>query len=190
MIPLPRNRVYIASSLFLWILAYCALYAGAQLKFTPRLMGFNSLPLQLHVIWTLFGLLSAAALLVLFKAFGYAESEMMVDLVPTTNVQRVLFVLLAVSAGVCEEIVFRGFMIPALFSKTNSLIVAVVISSAVFGILHIHQRPAGALRAGLLGAVLAVPFVSSGSIYPAMAAHTIIDIIGGFWLMKWMAKSQ
>lgn len=190
MIPLPRNRVYIASSIFLWILAYCALYAGAQLKFTPYLMGFNSIPFQLQVIWALFALLTAAALIVLFKAFGYAESEIIADLVPTTAGQKILFVLLAVSAGVCEEIVFRGFMIPALFSRTNSLVAAVIISSAVFGVLHIHQRPAGALRATLLGGALALTFVSSGSIYPAMVAHTTIDIIGGFWLVKWMAKSQ
>lgn len=188
MIDLPRKRVYLASAMFLWIIAYVALYAGAQLGFTPYLMGFNQLPPLLFATWCVFALLGGAAIIVGFKAFGYRESEIMESLVPNTVGEKICFVVLALSAGICEEIAFRGFMIPGLYKKTGSLIAAILISSAIFGIMHMHQRATGAVRAGLLGVVLAVPLVLSGSVYPSMTAHAIIDVVGGLWIARWLIK--
>ena len=56
------------------------------------------------------------------------------------------------TAGVCEELVYRGFMI-AYFSAALgvSFWVAAVLSSVAFGIAHFYQGPAGILRTGLVG---------------------------------------
>lgn len=188
MIELPRIRVYLASSMFLWVIAYVAVYAGGQLGYTPRLLALNTLPTRLLLIWTAFALLGGAALVVGFKALGYAESDMMEGLIPRTGWEKIFYVALALSAGICEEIAFRGFALTTLYGKTGSLIAAVLVSSAIFGVLHLHQRGAGALRAALLGIVLAVSVILSGSIYPAMTAHAVIDLAGGLWLAKWLFK--
>lgn len=188
MIELPRIRVYIASSMFLWVMAYAAIYIGTQIGVTPYLMALNPLPWQLALVWTAFGLFAGFAIIVGFRAFNFRESDMMENLVPRTTLEKIFYVVLALSAGICEEVIFRGFATSAVYAKTGSLIAGIAISSVVFGLLHMHQRAGGAVRATLLGVVLAFPVVATGSVIPSMAAHAIIDLAGGLWLAKWLFK--
>jgi membrane protease YdiL (CAAX protease family) len=66
---------------------------------------------------------------------------------------------------------------------------AVLVSSAAFGMMHSYQRASGALRAGALGALLAAPFLLTGSIYPSMAAHAAYDIVAGLLLADWLVRA-
>lgn len=186
--PLPRNAVYLGSMIGLWLLGLAALSAGLLSGFTPALMGFARLGAGSALLWTI-ALLAAAGLIVAaFKWAGAQESAIMREIVPATGKERLVFCVLALSAGVCEEIAFRGFLIPALDFATGSTVAAVVLSSAAFGVLHAHQHASGALRAAVLGAALAIPFVVTGSIYPSMAAHTLVDVAGGLWLARWLLR--
>lgn len=184
--PLPRIRVYLASIALLWVLAVVAVVAGGASGFTAHIMGANSLPPILLAAWTLFVMLGASAIIALFRGVGFRDADIMREITPVTRGEKAVFVLLSVSAGVCEEAGFRSFLIPALLVASGSLPAAVLLSSLVFGMLHAHQKPGGALRAALLGVVLAVPFVMSGSILPSMLGHALIDIIGGIWLARWL----
>jgi membrane protease YdiL (CAAX protease family) len=56
---------------------------------------------------------------------------------------------------------------------------AVVVSTAVFGIMHGYQGTMGIVRTGLMGAVLAWGFLASGSLWPPILAHTLIDLLVG-----------
>jgi membrane protease YdiL (CAAX protease family) len=58
----------------------------------------------------------------------------------------------------------------------------------VFGIMHAYQDVGGAARAAILGAVLAVPVVLTGSIVPAMVAHAAIDLTSGLLLARWLLR--
>jgi len=90
----------------------------------------------------------------------------------------------SLTAGSCEELVFRGFLISLLVNAWGSPALAVVLSSAAFGWMHAYQEPGGAIRAALLGAALALPVVLYGSVIPSMIAHTAIDVISGILLQK------
>jgi membrane protease YdiL (CAAX protease family) len=59
---------------------------------------------------------------------------------------------------------------------------AAVITSVMFGVVHGYQGVLGVLRTGVMGGVLAWGFISSGSLWPVMIAHTLIDLIAGIVL--------
>lgn len=186
--PLPRTAIYVGSSVGLWLLALAAVSAALLSGFTVRLLGLSPMPAQQFVIWTGFAIFACAAIVAAFRAFGFRDTEIMRDIVPVSTGEKVAFTGLSVSAGICEEITFRGFLLPALTIATGSLAGGIVLSSAAFGILHAHQRPLGAVRAALLGAVLVVPFIVTGSLLASMAAHVLLDIAGGLWLARWLFR--
>ena len=90
-----------------------------------------------------------------------------------------LFSGLSVTAGVVEEIIYRGYLIWCL-ALMMPLWVAIVVSSLVFGLAHSYQGVQGMLKTGLAGVVLALIYVGSGSIWLAIIAHMLLDLLQGF----------
>jgi membrane protease YdiL (CAAX protease family) len=72
---------------------------------------------------------------------------------------------------------------------TGSQSLAVFLAATVFGVAHAHQDQLGAFRAALLALVLTVPLLVTGSLYPGIAAHALVDLLAGLWLSKWLLKS-
>ena len=101
-----------------------------------------------------------------------------VALLPRTVDERTAFALLAVTAGVCEELIFRGFGIAYVRwlwpGATHFWLIA--ITSAAFGLAHLYQGVRGVLLTGLVGAVLASLVLATGSLLPAMVIHALIDL--------------
>ena len=186
--PVPRLRIYAGSIIALWLLGTVSVTAGIASDFTPLTMGLAAVPPLTFLIWTVAGVLGGAAIVLLFKLLGVTESDIMKDITPVTTQEKSVFLFLSLTAGVCEEITFRGVLLPSLATATGSMVGGVALSSMAFGVLHAHQQVAGALRATVLGALLAVPLLATGSIYPSMAAHALIDVIGGLWLARWLFK--
>ena len=83
----------------------------------------------------------------------------------------------AVTPAICEEIAFRGFILSGL-ARGGRLKIAVVVSSLMFGI--IHMIPQQAFTAALLGLVLGLLAVHSRSLFPAMAFHLCNNAIATF----------
>jgi uncharacterized protein len=50
-----------------------------------------------------------------------------------------LWILLSISAGICEEIVFRGYLQQQFQAATRSIVAAVILQGAVFGMAHTYQ---------------------------------------------------
>jgi membrane protease YdiL (CAAX protease family) len=99
-------------------------------------------------------------------------------LLPRTCTERWTFALLAVSAGVCEELVYRGFGLAALRWAAPGISnpALIVLTAAAFGLGHLYQGPAGVALTGLLGAYLAWIVISTGSLLPVMALHVVVDL--------------
>ncbi|HET9441008.1 MAG TPA: CPBP family intramembrane glutamic endopeptidase, partial [Longimicrobiales bacterium] len=163
--------------------------AASESGFNPRLLGVATMPWPAFWLWLVFGLAGVGALVLGFKAFGIAESPLLQHLVPETRAEKLLYVGVSATAGICEELVFRGFLIAALTVATGSLTFATLLAAGAFGIAHAHQAAAGALRATLLALVLSVPLLLSGSLYPGIAAHAIVDLSAGLWLSRWLLRS-
>jgi len=98
--------------------------------------------------------------------------------VPHTDRELTRFSWLSVTAGICEEFIYRGILM-GLLASSLGIWPAILISSLVFGIGHSYQGPVGVLRTGLVGLVLAIVVTLTGSLFVAMVAHAAIDIAQG-----------
>ena len=108
-------------------------------------------------------------------------------LLPHSRTELSTFFALSVTAGVCEELLFRGFFIWAL-QPWLSAWGAGLLGAVFFGFAHAYQGRKGAVRAGIGGVVLTIVYLVCGSLYPVMVLHTLIDI-GGGWT-TWLALRE
>jgi len=98
------------------------------------------------------------------------QYEMILNFLMTDGVIVYAFIAIAVIPSVCEEILFRGYILRA-FEKSWGIIVAILISGLFFGLFHLQA--ANLIPLATLGIILAVMTWLSGSIWPAIFAHFI-----------------
>ena len=84
----------------------------------------------------------------------------------------------SISAGICEEILFRGYLIQALgdYLPTYG---AVIISSVLFGLPHIYQGPIHVIRTAVLGLIMALIYLATESLLVPILLHVLVDMYGG-----------
>jgi hypothetical protein len=97
---------------------------------------------------------------------------------PRTRRERLWGAALAVTAGVTEEIVFRGLLIAAGVGILGlPAWTAALLSAAVFGLAHRYQGPAGMANAAFAGLLFTVLYGVSGNLLSAMALHVAVDLV-------------
>lgn len=98
-------------------------------------------------------------------------------ILPKTAVERVFWILLSLTAGVCEESAFRGYLITRLriFSGRKSWILPVLVASLAFGSGHTYQGVGGFILISIYGMMFALLFLRTGSLWPGIIAHFFQD---------------
>jgi CAAX protease family protein len=109
---------------------------------------------------------------------GNAASTSM--LAPHNLVETMFWVMLSISAGFSEELVFRGYLQRQLSAFTGSTWLALVLQASIFGIAHGYQGIRNCLFVALYGATLTMLALWRKSLRPGMMAHAWTDIVGGF----------
>ncbi len=97
---------------------------------------------------------------------------------PKTRDQLRWFNWVSLSAGICEEILFRGYLIWYIALLTGS-IPALFLSSIGFGIAHAYQGLGNAVRCGAVGLWMGAIYMITGSLWIPMVTHFLVDLIGG-----------
>jgi membrane protease YdiL (CAAX protease family) len=99
-------------------------------------------------------------------------------LLPRTAAERRMFALLALTAGICEEVLYRGFGLAALRWAAPGLghPALIVLTAVAFGLAHLYQGPVGVALTGLVGAYLAWIAIATGSLVPVMVLHALLDL--------------
>jgi CAAX protease family protein len=99
-------------------------------------------------------------------------------LLPRTAVERRWFALLAVTAGVCEELLYRGFGLAGLRWAVPGIgtPALIITSGAAFGFAHLYQGRLGVALTAALGAYLAWITIAVGSLAPVMLLHALLDL--------------
>jgi len=184
----PRRALYLSAAVSQWLLALSGVAVVLVTLGSFRAIGFRAAGLAPFVRWTLL-LTSVASVILLIsllleqRGWWPAESELVHLLLPETRAEKVWCVLvLAPTAALCEEFLYRGYLLSQVSDWTHSSFWASAVSSAAFGLAHTYQGLSGMLRAAALGALLAYPVVRLGSIGPSVAAHFLIDAIALVWL--------
>ena len=101
-----------------------------------------------------------------------------IKITPRTGKELALFILVAITAGVWEELLYRGFLIWYLVPFTGT-IGAIAVSSIMFGLGHSYQGWRGVVVTTAVGFALAILYMTTHSLWWLMLAHALIDIYGG-----------
>jgi membrane protease YdiL (CAAX protease family) len=177
--------VYLSSGAIILLLGWGGLLIGtAELgRSAMGLEGVEPVPLLLWTLVAAVGILAVQLAFLLGRVrFGIREASLVHQLLPRTLPEKVVFSFLSLAAGVGEEMAFRGFAVPGLALLTGSSWGAALISSLAFGLLHGYQGWLGVARTGAMGLVLAGVFLVSGTLWPAILAHALLDLVTGLIL--------
>lgn len=91
-------------------------------------------------------------------------------------VDAVLWVLVSLSAGFCEEVAFRGYLQRQFRAMTGNGGVAVLLQAIVFGIGHAYEGLNAVILVGLYGLLFGLVAWWRSSLRPGMIAHAWADI--------------
>lgn len=103
---------------------------------------------------------------------------------PRTRTELYWFSAISLTAGFCEEFLFRGYFI-WVFSAWLGWWGAAAMSLPFFAIGHIYQGWSGVLRTGILGAIYTLLVAIFDSLWPSIALHALVDLGSG--IMSWLA---
>jgi membrane protease YdiL (CAAX protease family) len=99
---------------------------------------------------------------------------------PANRQERRMWILLSLSAGIGEELVWRGVLPALLELVTGSVAIGVTLSVISFALAHAIQGVRSVFAiAGIAAAFHALVFIS-GSLYLAMLVHFAYDVVAGF----------
>lgn len=105
-------------------------------------------------------------------------------LLPHFAGERWLFAAVAVSAGICEEVVFRAWLLTTLHGPLHlNGWILVLAGAAVFGVLHVYQGFLGFITTMALALVLSGLYVGTGTLLVPIVIHVLVDL-------RWAAVPQ
>lgn len=111
-------------------------------------------------------------------AFGAQRNAALAPMLPRTPPERWGWAALSVTAGVTEEVIWRGFGLTLLFALLPGVhpAVPIVLAAAAFGWAHCYQGFTGMLATGALGGLFALLFWASGSLLLPIILHALLDL--------------
>jgi membrane protease YdiL (CAAX protease family) len=183
-----RTTAYARTMLSWWLITATMVYEWARLG-----RPFDALGLQvphdarsvaggilcvlmltyMHGQWRVVARMPAEKLARVAAAMGRA-----VVILPRTPTEYRWFVALAITAGVCEELLFRGYLL-AVTSPYLTLAGAVIAGAAIFGLGHAYQGGRGVAKTALAGLLFGAIYVATGSLVWPIILHVLLDLQGG-----------
>jgi CAAX protease family protein len=99
-------------------------------------------------------------------------------LLPRTRGERRLFTVIGLTAGICEEWLYRGFFLAVVSAVAGGppTVALVGVAAVAFGLAHAYQGAGGVLLTGVLGGVLAALYLGTGSLLLPVLLHALIDL--------------
>ncbi len=82
----------------------------------------------------------------------------------------------SLSAGFCEEFMYRGFLFWLIAAAGWSKKTRLVVASIAFGLAHCLWGPWGMLWTTILGLTFGLAVLWRGNVWPAVIAHTLLDL--------------
>jgi membrane protease YdiL (CAAX protease family) len=110
-------------------------------------------------------------------------------ILPQSTVELLPYLALAITAGLCEEFLYRGFGI-AVLSRLGLQAWAVVLLSAIlFGLAHSYQGRGGVVMTLVIGLALGASRIAYDSLVPAILWHTAVDVVAGIAGPRYLTRA-
>jgi len=100
------------------------------------------------------------------------------EILPKTPAEAIICLMLALTAGFCEEVIFRGYLMGQFAARTQSRILGIGLQGLVFGLAHGYQGR-NMFVIFLYGCLFGAFVTWRKSLLPAMIAHGLQDAVGG-----------
>jgi len=189
-----KLALYAATIAFQWVLVGVVVWRSLVRGLTIEELGLGSAGWVGILASGLFGAIFIGALQWLnLRRIGKMEGEapellrkLANRLLPVNLVEYLPYSALAITAGVCEEFVYRGFAIAAFSRAGLPLWSVVALSSLLFGLAHAYQGRGGIVSTGIFGILLALGRLGFGSLVPVMMWHAGLDLAAGIAAPKYL----
>ena len=183
-----RARFYLTGMLGQWLMLIPLAIIAIGLRWTPPILGLQA-PTN-SILAVIFALILVLAMygqvLYIRWAAGSAEGRAQLrqgmsgplHMLPRTTRERALWIPLSLTAGFCEELLYRGFL-PAYLVYVFPgvpLWLAIIVAAVLFGIGHIYQKLPGVLGTGIMGLAFGFLYFFTGSLFLPMIVHALFDM--------------
>jgi membrane protease YdiL (CAAX protease family) len=179
-----RVRYYVVTLLFEWALVVLVV-AGVRRSGASVLIVFGehwrSAWQVLQDIGIAIGFWIAAAMILWGVGWllRVAELGRTVSMLPQRGIELTVWIALSVTAGICEETIFRGYLQRQFMALTKSAPAGILLSAATFGAAHAYQGFRMTILIALYGAMFGMLAYWRGSVRPGMIAHAWQDSLNG-----------
>lgn len=191
-----RRRLWQQGIVLAWLLV-----AAGSVLWTSQARPWTSLGFALPAGWRLFAAIGLLLLLATYHVLAAATLARSVEaraslrqqigelgaMMPHTRPEFLWFCGVSLTAGFCEEFLFRGYLV-WVFSAWLGWWGAAALSLTIFALAHLYQGWSGALRTAMVGALYTLAVAALGSLWPAIALHALVDLGSG--AMAWLALRQ
>lgn len=143
-----------------------------------------------------------SALLVLNQVFGVKKlasmppekrgliGQLAGKLLPSGTSQTCVALTLVLTVAVCEEFIFRGFVQTVFQEVTSSELAGAAISASFFAVAHLYQGRRGVLTTFIVGLVFSGVRLWTGSLWPCMLIHFVVDLSAGMAASRMLVQRQ
>lgn len=176
-VTLDRRAIYASA-----VVTHLLLLAGSWLAWTSaRADLFPAHDITLRDIAIGGGALGVTLLTLLdrFAPRKPAHRERLLLIAPRTAGERLAFAGVAVSAGVAEEIAYRGVLFLLIAHYLGGWWLPALLAAGAFGVAHLFQGWRSAALAGAIGLLAQVVTGATGTLWVAIVVHILHDIIAG-----------
>ena len=104
------------------------------------------------------------------------------QMAPASPAELALWIALSISAGICEELIFRGYLQQQFTVLTRRIWLGIAISAVFFGVAHGYEGASGVLLITLYGAFFGILAHLRRSLRAGMFAHAWHDSLSGIVL--------
>ena len=100
-------------------------------------------------------------------------------MLPQNHLEIFLWILTSITAGICEEIIFRGYFQKQFSAWTGNIPAGVLLSAAAFGAGHVYQNGKSAVIIAVYGLLFGILAEMRKSLRPGMMTHAWHDGFAG-----------
>jgi membrane protease YdiL (CAAX protease family) len=193
-----RLALYFTSISLQWVVTGLVAWRAFARGLTFRALGFNLEPIaQIALLGVGGAVLVGIAHWLNLRRLGRIESPQTEKLralaeliLPQSNKEAAVFSALSLTAGFCEEFIYRGFVFAALAMLHSPWWVILLASSVLFGVAHAYQGRGGVLATLLLGIVFGSVRFLYDSVLPVMIWHAAVDLVAGFASRAYLIRNK
>ncbi|HEY1486540.1 MAG TPA: CPBP family intramembrane glutamic endopeptidase, partial [Micromonosporaceae bacterium] len=103
-------------------------------------------------------------------------------LIPQSRTERQWAYAVAATAGITEEVLFRGLILNAGIWAGLPIVAALLVSSVLFGATHIYQGTMGVILTTAFGLLLGWFYLATLSLLMPVVLHILLDLRGLVWI--------